>query len=142
LVLDESAGSVVGAGRKDGPRTSSAGRIGLCRPEGGVRLVSFAIETLAQDLAIPADGLGLLAGTALARLFVGAAQLHLPEDAFALQLLLEDAQRLIDIIVANENFHGRATPDRTGANKDGPQSAAYDALTSMSRLSCEALPAT
>ena len=31
---------------------------------------------------------------------------HLTIQAFALHLLLERAQRLIDIIVANLNFHG------------------------------------
>src|SRR5262249_26672051 len=32
--------------------------------------------------------------------------LHLAEDTFALHLLLQDTQRLIDIVVANENLHG------------------------------------
>jgi hypothetical protein len=34
-----------------------------------------------------------------------AAELHLAEDAFALQLLLESAESLIDVVVANENLH-------------------------------------
>ncbi|BDV33629.1 hypothetical protein SS37A_11580 [Methylocystis iwaonis] len=34
-----------------------------------------------------------------------AAQLHLAEDAFALHLLLQRLQSLIDIVVANENLH-------------------------------------
>src|SRR3982751_5619982 len=33
------------------------------------------------------------------------AQLHLAVDALALQLLLERAQRLLDIIVANDDLH-------------------------------------
>jgi hypothetical protein len=33
------------------------------------------------------------------------AQLHLAIDALALQLLLERAQRLLDIIVANDDLH-------------------------------------
>lgn len=34
-----------------------------------------------------------------------AAQFHLAEHAFTLKLLLERLQRLIDIVVANENLH-------------------------------------
>jgi hypothetical protein len=33
------------------------------------------------------------------------AELHLAEDALALQLLLEGAERLIDVVVADENLH-------------------------------------
>ena len=33
------------------------------------------------------------------------AQLHLAVDALALQLLLERAQRLLDILVANDDLH-------------------------------------
>ncbi len=32
-------------------------------------------------------------------------QLHFPKNAFALHLLLERLQRLINIIVTNENLH-------------------------------------
>lgn len=45
-------------------------------------------------------GLRLLAGLAFGRLLIGTAQLHFPEYAFALHLLLERFQRLIDIVVA------------------------------------------
>src|SRR5215203_4742920 len=39
------------------------------------------------------------------------AQLHLAIDALALQLLLQCAQRLVDIIVANDDLHkSRSTP--------------------------------
>jgi hypothetical protein len=34
-----------------------------------------------------------------------AAQLHLAEDALALELLLEGAKRLVDVVVADENLH-------------------------------------
>jgi hypothetical protein len=34
-----------------------------------------------------------------------AAQLHLAEDAFALHLLLEGLEGLIDVVVADENLH-------------------------------------
>jgi len=33
------------------------------------------------------------------------AELHLAEDAFALHLLLQDFEGLVDIVVTNENLH-------------------------------------
>src|SRR3954468_16370494 len=80
-----------GAGRCDRTR--------LCRKE------PFALQLLADQLAGPAGGLRLLAGPPLGGLLVVAAELHLAEDALALQLLLEGAERLIDVVVADENLH-------------------------------------
>src|SRR4029077_18027758 len=71
--------------------------------EGG--LVALTLHALAHQLAGPADGLGALAGAALGGLLVIAAELHLAEDPFALHLLLQDAQRLIDVVFTNENLH-------------------------------------
>jgi hypothetical protein len=34
-----------------------------------------------------------------------AAQLHFPENTFALHLLLERFQRLVDVVVTDENLH-------------------------------------
>src|SRR5262249_22072672 len=70
------------------PREGSGGRVGL---------VALAFQAFAHQLAIAAHGLGLLARPPLRRLLVVAAQLHLAEDTFALHLLLQDTQRLIDI---------------------------------------------
>src|SRR4029077_1057306 len=83
------------------PRTSRG--FGFAGGERG--LVALALHTLAHQLAGPADGLGALAGAALGGLLVVAAELHLSEDAFALHLLLQDAQRLIDVVFTNENLH-------------------------------------
>src|SRR3546814_15268919 len=66
---------------------------------------TFALGALAGQLAGAADRLGLLAGTALGRLLVMAAQLHLAEDAFALHLLLPGLQGLIDIVIAHQDLH-------------------------------------
>ena len=63
---------------------------------------AFALQTLACQLAGATNGLGLLASLLLRGLLVVVAQLHLTEDAFALQLLLERAQRLINVIIAND----------------------------------------
>src|SRR5215207_8452324 len=59
---------------------------------------------LARGFARPAHGFRFLAGFALGGLFVGAALLHLPEDAFALHLLFQRPECLIDVVVANEDL--------------------------------------
>jgi hypothetical protein len=74
---------------------------------------AFALELLALELAGAAHGLGLFASALLGRLLVVATKLHLTEDALALHLLLEGAERLIDIVVANENLHVKR-PSLTG----------------------------
>jgi len=70
-----------------------------------LRLVAFALHPLAQHLAIAPDGIRFLASAAFGRLLIIAPLLHLSEDAFALHLLFENPQRLVDIVVANENLH-------------------------------------
>src|SRR5690606_26451153 len=66
---------------------------------------AVALRPLALQLAGAAHGGGALARTLLARLLVMTAQLHLAIDALTLQLLLERAQRLVDIVVANDDLH-------------------------------------
>src|SRR5438128_2085324 len=66
---------------------------------------AFALGALALELAGPADRSSALTRPLFRRLLVMTAQLHLAVDAFALQLLLERAQRLLDIIVANDDLH-------------------------------------
>src|SRR5260221_14695595 len=66
---------------------------------------AFALGALALELAGASDRGRAFAGTLLARLLIVAAQLHLAVDAFPLQLLFERAQRLLDIIVANDDLH-------------------------------------
>src|SRR5687768_16001936 len=103
---------------------------------------AVALHALALQLAGAADGGGALAGALLGRLLVMAAQLHLAVDAFALELLLERAQRLVDIVVANEDLHkvpslsGFEWPDdagppdtnaisiRAGSSRDGSRAVA------------------
>ena len=62
---------------------------------------ALALGALAGQLAGAAHGLGLLARLLLGRLLVVVPQLHFAEDAFALQLLLQRAQRLVNIVIAN-----------------------------------------
>ncbi len=71
-----------------------------------IALVAFALQALAQQLAIAPLGLGALALAALRGLLEVAAELHFPEDALALHLLLQRAQGLIDIVVADVDLHG------------------------------------
>ena len=66
---------------------------------------AFALGALACKLAGAADGLGLFARLFFRRLLVVTAKLHFAEDALALHLLLERLQRLIDVVVANQNLH-------------------------------------
>jgi hypothetical protein len=66
---------------------------------------AFALQALALHLAGAADSLGRLAGAALRRLLVMPAQLHLAENTFPLHLLLERFERLIDVVVTNQNLH-------------------------------------
>src|SRR6185295_9983887 len=59
---------------------------------------AFALQALALELAVAAHSLGALAGPLFAGLLIGAAQLHLPEDAFTLHLLFQRLERLVDVV--------------------------------------------
>src|SRR5581483_672235 len=65
---------------------------------------AFALGALASQLAGAAHRFRLLAGALLGGLFIVDVALHLAERAFALHLLLERFQRLVDVVVANENL--------------------------------------
>src|SRR5579885_832788 len=65
---------------------------------------ALALHAFALKLAVTPDRFGPFAGPLLARLFVVAPQLHLAEDAFPLHLLLQRLQRLVDIVVANDDL--------------------------------------
>src|SRR5215216_2267697 len=110
MILDRRGGRL--ARQVPHPRRVAAIVFGGQRRQGGGRLhhrtarsIAVAFEPLAQHLAVAADRLGLFAGAPLGRLLVGAPPLHLAERALALHLLLEDAQRGIDVVVAYENLH-------------------------------------
>jgi hypothetical protein len=66
---------------------------------------AFALQPLADQLAGAANRLRLLAGALFRRLFIKLATLHLAEGAFALHLLLQRPQRLLDIIVADNDLN-------------------------------------
>jgi hypothetical protein len=89
---------------------AQAGINGLARQK------TFALCALARQLARTTNGFRLLAGLLLGRLFIMAAKFHLAKDAFALHFLLQRLERLIDIVVANQNLHAffpAGAPDST-----------------------------
>jgi hypothetical protein len=87
-------------------RRSLLAALGASRTSGGTggrrgRQATLALGTLAGQLAGTTHRFGLLTGLLLGGLLVVVPQLHFAEDAFALQLLLQRAQRLVDIVIAN-----------------------------------------
>ena len=82
-------------------------------------LVTLALHPLAHQLANATSRFGGFAGAALGRLFIRTAVLHLAEHAFALKLLFQNAQRLVNIVVSYGYVHGKslsfaALPDCAG----------------------------
>src|SRR5438445_13894329 len=69
------------------------------------RSITFALEALAQHLAMPTHRLRPLARAAFRWFLVGPAPLHLAEGALALHFFLEHPQRGIDVVVADEDLH-------------------------------------
>lgn len=65
---------------------------------------AFALQFLADQLARPANSLCLLAGFLLGGLFVEFPALHLAESPLALHLLFQRAERLLDVIVADNDL--------------------------------------
>lgn len=59
---------------------------------------------LARKLARAAHRIAFFAHGLLGGLFVEAAPLHLTENALALHFFLQNAESLLDIVVANENL--------------------------------------
>ena len=66
---------------------------------------AVAFHPLALHLAGATNGSGALARTLFTRLLVVTTQLHLALHTLTLQLLLERAKGLVDIIVANDDLH-------------------------------------
>ncbi|KZY43615.1 hypothetical protein A3731_10910 [Roseovarius sp. HI0049] len=71
---------------------------------------TFALGFLARQFTSTADGLGLLACALFGRFLEMLPKLHFTEHAFALQLFLQGAERLIDVVVANTNLHVVSPP--------------------------------
>src|SRR5215470_1537847 len=90
-------------------RPALAGRFfKILLPGALARQEPFALHALALELAVAADRLGPFAGALLAGLLIRAAQLHLPENAFALHFLLQRLQGLVDVVVADDDLQAKA----------------------------------
>lgn len=86
----------------------------MCR--GSKRLHdAFALGAFAGQLAGPAHGFGALAGFFLGGLFEVLTGFHFPEQAFALHLLLERAEGLLDVIIADNDLYYRTSPSGSGS---------------------------
>ena len=66
---------------------------------------AFTLGALASEFPRTADGFSFLARFPFGRLFEMIAALHLPEETFALHLLLERFQRLIDVVIADHDLN-------------------------------------
>ncbi len=71
---------------------------------------ALALGALMGQLTGPAHRLGTLARALFRRLFVMVTALHLAESAFPLHLLLERLQRLVDVVIADENLYQDRSP--------------------------------
>jgi hypothetical protein len=71
----------------------------------GLRQEAFTLGALASQFPRTADGFSFFAGFPFGRLLEMVAALHLPEETFALHLLLERFQRLIDVIIADHDLN-------------------------------------
>jgi len=90
--------------RIDRPRPTSIQKRpkdGLLTACAGASNQTFALCTLACQLANAANGFSLFASALLGGLFVIITHLHFTENAFALHLFLQGAERLINVIVAD-----------------------------------------
>jgi hypothetical protein len=74
------------------------------RHGGLARQEAFALEFFASKLTSTADRLRFLAGSLLRRFFKVTAELHLAENALALQFFLKRLEGLVNVVVANENL--------------------------------------
>jgi hypothetical protein len=65
---------------------------------------TLSLRALPRQLARPPDGFAGSACSAFGGFFVGPAAAQFAKEAFALELPLEEFQRLIDIVVADEDL--------------------------------------
>src|SRR5262245_21633172 len=98
--------------------------------------VALALHSLAKQLAVTAHRFGLFPRPSFRALLVIAAQLHFSEDPFALHFFLQGAERLVDIIVANEDLHGGCSPWLV-TYFDRPRLRPPAAIFSISAAGCE-----
>jgi hypothetical protein len=69
-----------------------------------IRKKAFALGLFAGEFAGSSDRLIALPRRSFGRLLVEPSELHLPKDAFPLHFLFEDPERLVDVVVANQDL--------------------------------------
>jgi len=79
-------------------------------PAGEAGLEAFPLQALALQLAGAPDCFGGLTGAAFGGFLVVPPELHFAEYALALHFLLQRLEGLIDIVIANEDLHEKASP--------------------------------
>jgi hypothetical protein len=92
---------------------------------------AFAFSQLPRRLPSPANGLALLACSSLGRFLIGPPALYFTKKAFALELLLQDPEGLIDVVIANENFQSEPPLEIDKANMSAVRTAKSPARVRM-----------
>ncbi len=75
-----------------------------------LRQQAFTLSALAGQLTGAAHGFGAFTRTLFRRLLVMVTALHFAESAFPLHLLFERLQRLVDVVIADENLYQGTLP--------------------------------
>src|SRR5262245_60898270 len=70
---------------------------------------ALTLQFLTRDFAGARNGFRLLPGLPLGGFLIMAAKSHLAKNTFALHLLFQHPQRLVDIVVTDENLHERSS---------------------------------
>jgi hypothetical protein len=89
---------------------------------------AFALGALASELAGAAHGFGALAGFLLGGLLEMLTGFHFPEQAFALHLLLQRAQSLLDIVIADDDLYYGTSPSGS-CGRQAPWNSLISGLT-------------
>ena len=77
---------------------TASGRLLLRREQ------AVTLHLLSRELSAAADGFRFFSSALFRGFLIGPAALHFAKHAFALELFLQDAQRLVDIVFSDENL--------------------------------------
>ena len=93
----------------------------------------LALRSFACEFSCATKCLGSLARALFGRLFVVLPEFHFAKNALALQFLLQRAECLINVVVANLYLHRCRHPLLAGLYGDPEESGRYRMSTSLSR---------
>ena len=113
-------------------------------PAGRLALPGSASPDAASACAAPwrcrRGGFGFFTDTALRRLLVAPMLLHLAKDAFALHPLFEDAQRLVNVVVADEHLHQQRPFIKKKGSTGGTTPFSRECRERFDELRCGTVP--